>query len=96
MSNTTDLGLGLFAGWPRPTDTPTTAQKINDGIESACLEIIARIERTKETSADKELIDLSMCLSGLITAWNLASIRAGYSPYPAFATSFDEPKGGPS
>lgn len=96
MNDITDLGLGLFAGWSRPNDAQTTAQKINDGIEAACLEIIARIERTKETSTDKELIDLSMCLSGLVTAWNLASLRAGYSPYTCFATSFDDTKGGPS
>ncbi len=77
MNENTGFAIGTF---PKPCCHPnrdSNATKINDGVENACLLIIDRIERTKESATDKELIDLCLCLSGLITAWNLASLRSG-------------------
>lgn len=88
MNDVTGLGIGYFTGWNRPTNAEGNARKINDGVEAACLEIVDRINRTKDSATDKELIDLSMCLSGLITAWNLSSLRAGYSAFPPITPCF--------
>ena len=88
MNDVTGLGIGYFTGLNRPTDAETNARKINDGVETACLEIVDRINRTKDSATDKELIDLSMCLSGLISAWNLSSLRAGYSAFPPYMSCF--------
>ena len=96
MNDVTGLGIGYFTGWNRPTDAEENARKINDGVEAACLEIVDRINRTKDSATDKELIDLSMCLSGLITAWNLASLRAWYSAFPPMTTGFGSTEGGAS
>ena len=78
MIETGGLAIGTLPDFFGKKRENKNAQKINNGIEMACLEIVDRIDRTKETATDKELIDLSLCLSGLITAWNLASMRADY------------------
>lgn len=88
MDKTTEFAIGMFPSWSCPTNAEANARKINDGVETACLEIVDRINRTKDSATDKELIDLSMCLSGLITAWNLSSLRAGYSAYPPYTPCF--------
>lgn len=88
MNEDTGFALGTFpASFSQPR-MALSVQKIHDGVENACLEILNRIEQKKETATDKELIDLSMCLSGLITAWNLSSLRAGYSAYPPYTPCF--------
>lgn len=93
MNENTGFAIADFPGLFGHPKEDTAARKINDGIQTACLEIVSRIERCKDTSTDKELIDLSMCLSGLVTAWNIASLRAGYGCYPA-ATGLNSVTGG--
>lgn len=88
MNEDNGYAIGFWPASSCPTNADTNARKINDGIETACIEIVDRINRTKDTATDKELIDLSMCLSGLITAWNLASLRTGYSPYTPITPCF--------
>lgn len=66
------LGIGSFPEF-QPAKNEN-AQKIKEGVETACLEIIARIEQKKDTFNDKELIDLCMALAGMVSAWRLAYI----------------------
>ena len=66
------LGIGSFPGFaPAKSENE---QKIKEGVETACLEIIARIEQKKDTFNDKELIDMCMALAGMVSAWRLTSI----------------------
>ena len=93
MSENTGFSLGLLPdNFLHPRMAPN-AQKIHDGVENTCLEILDRIEQKKETATDKELMDLCLCLSGMITAWNLASIHGGYTAYPPATTGFDDEGG---
>lgn len=74
MENTA-LGIGCIDFGP-DKHSSESARRINDGIEAACMELVERIEQRKGTATDKELIDLCMALAGMVTAWNLASMRA--------------------
>lgn len=66
------LGIGAIPGFiPHKSENE---QKIKDGVETACLEIVSRIERKKDTATDKELINMCMALAGMVSAWRLASI----------------------
>ena len=95
MNENTGFALASFPSAYCHTKTETKAQQIYDGVSDACLEMLNRIERAKETATDKELIDLSMCLSGLITAWNLVSLHGGYNVWPPATTGFDDVEGDP-
>ena len=93
MSENTGFGLGLLPdNFFHPRMAPNV-QKIHDGVENACMEILDRIERKKETATDKELMDMCLSLSGMITAWNLVSLHGGYAAYPCTTEEFDY-KGG--
>ena len=74
MENTA-LGIGCI-DFGMDRHGGENARRINDGIEAACMELVERIEQRKGTATDKELIDLCMALAGMVTAWNLASMRA--------------------
>lgn len=90
MNEDNGFALTSFPAAYCHTRRETNAQQIYDGVEAACLEILGRIERTKETATNKELIDLSVCLSGLITAWNLVSLHGGYTAWSSCTTGFDD------
>lgn len=66
------LGIGSFPGFELAKSE--NEQKIKGGVETACLEIVARIEQKKDTFTDKELIDMCMALAGMVSAWRLAYI----------------------
>ena len=93
MNDNSSFAIGTLPGWLGQPKKDAAAQKIHDGIQTACLEVADRIERSRETATDKELIDLSLCLSGLITAWNLAAMHTDYGAYPPIANGCAAPAG---
>lgn len=82
MGEDMGFGIGCFPGLPG-TGREDAKTKILDGLETACLEIIGRIEQEKGSGSNKELMDLSMALTGLATTWNMIDMRMGTTGWRA-------------
>lgn len=82
MGEDMGFGIGCFPGLPG-MGREDAKSKILDGLETACFEIVGRIEQEKESGSNKDLIDLSKALTGLAATWNMIDMRPGTTGWRA-------------